>query len=675
MVEKERLNELFLELVFSVSSDKDELSIVQKSMPLYLRKLNCFVAIVLKKNESDFEEIHTIPYAAKKSKDWQSLILHFTQAKECKNTPCNLNITNGSYHYGFRLKNYGILILGRKKPFTGTITNELRPIINHLGEALTQAEEREKKKQAELQRIILLDELKNSQSELLKVIDEYKKSQEALSYSEAQLRTLFQTLPDLVWLKDTDGLYISCNKSFENFCGLNEEELIGKTDYDIVDRDLAELFIENDQKAIALGRSVSNEEEVTFASDGHKAILDTIKTPMYNNKGELIGVLGIGHDITALKESEKALRNSEEKYKFITQSSMDIIFVIDKFGNQLFFNDALLPVLGYTSDELVGKSFTNYVPKSEWKNLYKTLSQVFNNKEIKSFNTKIRHKNGHLVDVEINGKLVLQGNKKVGQGTIRDISKRIKAEQEIKQKNDLLIKTNAEKDKFFSIISHDLRSPFNSFLGLSKIMVEELPTLSEKQIKIIASSMLNSATKLYGFLENLLQWATAKQGRIPFKPEFYDLQELISESMLMNLDAARDKEIKISFQIPLELKVYADKNIFMSIIRNLVSNAIKFTPKGGKITIASKTIKENAIKICISDNGIGMDKKIIENLFQLGIPTNREGTAGEPSAGLGLLVCKEFIEMHGGKIWAESTIHNILKENGSIFNITFPNKK
>lgn len=674
MVEKERLNELFLELVFSVSSDKDELSIVQKSIPLYLRKLNCFVAIVLKRNESDFEEIHTIPYAAKKSKDWQSLILHFTQAKECKNAPCNLNFTNGSYYYGFRLKNYGILILGRKKPFTGTITNELRPIIDHLGEALTQAEEREKKKQAELQRIHLLDKLNKSQSELLKAIEEYKISQEALSYSEAQLRTLIQTLPDLVWLKDIDGFYISCNKSFENFCGLKEDELIGKTDYDIVDRDLAKLFIENDRKAIALGRSTSNEEEITFASDGHNATLDTIKTPMYNNKGKLIGVLGIGHDITAFKETERALRNSEEKYKIITQSSMDIIFVLDKYGNQLFFNDAVFPVLGYTSDELVGKSFTNYVPKSEWKNFYKALGQVFNNKEIKNFNTKIRHKKGHLVDVEINGKLVYQDNKKVGQGTIRDISKRIKAEQEIQLKNELLIKTNAEKDKFFSIVSHDLRSPFNSFLGLSKIMVEELPTLSEKQIKIIASSMLNSATKLYGFLENLLQWATAKQGRIPFKPEFHNLQELINESMLMNLDAAQDKKIKIIFQIPLELKVYADKNIFMSIIRNLVSNAIKFTPKGGKITIASKTIKDNAIKIWISDNGIGMDKKIIENLFQLGIPTNREGTAGEASAGLGLLVCKEFVEMHGGEIWAESNIHNLLKEKGSVFNITFPNK-
>jgi two-component system, cell cycle sensor histidine kinase and response regulator CckA len=154
-------------------------------------------------------------------------------------------------------------------------------------------------------------------------ISERKKVEQALRVNEGHLRTLVQTIPDLVWLKDKNGVYLSCNPIFERFFGAREADIIGKTDYDFVDRDLADFFVEQDRKAIAAGKPTTNEEWIIFADDGHRALLETIKTPMYDGRGTLIGVLGIGRDITGRKRAEDALQESEEKVRKKLQAILE----------------------------------------------------------------------------------------------------------------------------------------------------------------------------------------------------------------------------------------------------------------------------------------------------------------------------------------------------------------
>ena len=245
---------------------------------------------------------------------------------------------------------------------------------------------------------------------------------------------------------------------------------------------------------------------------------------------------------------------------------------------------------------------------------------------------------------------------------------RIEAEEEIKHQNEELQKLIASKDKFFSIIAHDLRSPFNGFLGLTQIMAEELPSLTMSEIQKIAMGLRDSATNLFRLLENLLSWSRMQQGLIQFNPKVVLLLRVVEESVEMLQDVAIHKGIELTYNIPDDLSVFADSNLMQTVIRNLVSNAIKFTATGGSVKVSAEVNQAGEIVISIQDTGIGISPSMVGELFQLDSKAGRKGTAGEPSSGLGLLLCKEFVGMHGGTIWVKSE-----DGKGSVFTLTIPN--
>lgn len=239
--------------------------------------------------------------------------------------------------------------------------------------------------------------------------------------------------------------------------------------------------------------------------------------------------------------------------------------------------------------------------------------------------------------------------------------------ENLEETNNELTSINATKDKFFSIIAHDLRSPFNSFLGFTEIMAEELSSLTMDEIQNIAESMRDSASNLFRLLENLLQWARIQQGLFSYKLKMVELLPIVDESIRLMMESAKNKEIETTNDIPNDLVVYADSNVLQMVIRNLLSNAVKFTKKGGKISLSAKTNDNNYVEISIKDTGIGMSNVLVDNLFRIDVSTNRAGTEGEPSTGLGLILCKDFIENQGGKFWVES------KEGlGSVFYFSLP---
>jgi signal transduction histidine kinase len=253
----------------------------------------------------------------------------------------------------------------------------------------------------------------------------------------------------------------------------------------------------------------------------------------------------------------------------------------------------------------------------------------------------------------------------------QDITFRKKAEEDIKIKNIELAELNASKDKFFSIIAHDLRSPFNGFLGLTKLMAEETKDFTLRELQDLSQKMQNSANNLYKLLENLLEWSRIQRGHTEFKPVKTKLGNIIRQCIEIESEYAKNKNIELIYNNSKSFEANIDIPMMETVLRNLVSNSIKFTERGGKVEIGMYMMPEgvepSAICIYVKDNGIGMEKNRLEKLFKLDQNVTRPGTEKEHSTGLGLLLCKEFITKHGGKIWAESE-----ENKGSTFYFTLP---
>jgi len=264
-----------------------------------------------------------------------------------------------------------------------------------------------------------------------------------------------------------------------------------------------------------------------------------------------------------------------------------------------------------------------------------------------------------------NGKLVKELNTtNVAQEL--DITKLKRAEQEIKLKNEQLEKLLAEKDKFFSIIAHDLRGPFTGFLGFTDILKSDINSMSKEALQETANQMFSSASSLLRMLTNLLEWSMSQRDLTNFKPEKISLKEITNESLQIFYDVAKNKGIALRETIEEDVFVLADKAMLNTVIRNLISNAVKFTNNGGVILVTVKISADKAV-VYVADNGIGMDEELVSNLFRIDKKTGRMGTGNEPSTGLGLLLCKEFVEKHEGKI-------SVLSEEnkGSVFSFGLP---
>lgn len=234
------------------------------------------------------------------------------------------------------------------------------------------------------------------------------------------------------------------------------------------------------------------------------------------------------------------------------------------------------------------------------------------------------------------------------------------------EKNKEISNINSQKDKFFSIIAHDLRGPFNGFLGMTELLATDYDDMDKEEIEFAAVNMRDSANNLKRLLDNLLEWSRMEQGLIPFSPQENNFDNSIKECLQALKATADKKEITIETNVPQNLHVFADHNILQTILRNILSNALKFTPRNGTVKIEAQQDSKNTT-ISIADTGIGMDAKMIKNIFQSDVKTNRLGTENEPSTGLGMILCKEFIEKHNGKIWIESEV-----DKGSMFYLTFP---
>ena len=390
------------------------------------------------------------------------------------------------------------------------------------------------------------------------------------------------------------------------------------------------------------------------------------------------------------------LRQSEERYRHIVDSATDIIYRTDAKGNYTYFNPTAVRMLQYSNVELSGTNFLDIVRPDFHSRVKRFFNVQFARKTVESYiEAPVVAKDGTELWFGQNSQLIFDGDSIVGmQAVARDITARKHAEDQLQtyldelhksqnllrerasellMLNDQLTKSeqelrelNASKDKFFSIISHDLKSPFNSLLGFSEVLATDFDSLSVDEVKQMNVQMHNAASRLFALLENLLHWSRIQTGRMERQPTKFDIYALVEQAVALLSGNAARKEIELIVRVAGATQVYADQNMMHSVVQNLISNAIKFTPRKGTITITGRML-DRFIELSVHDTGVGIPESGLKSLFRIDKTYTTSGTEKEKGTGLGLILCKDLIEKNEGTLAVESVVGA-----GTTFTFTIP---
>jgi signal transduction histidine kinase len=241
------------------------------------------------------------------------------------------------------------------------------------------------------------------------------------------------------------------------------------------------------------------------------------------------------------------------------------------------------------------------------------------------------------------------------------------AHDELKEKNAQLAELNASKDKFFSIIAHDLRGSFGTLLGFAQLVTENIDDYSKERIKTFVGRVRSSAERLYALLENLLTWSRIQRGIMKGAPRDINLFVMVRDNLQLALDKAEQKQIRLQNSVPEDCRVYADMSMVDTVLRNLISNALKFTPMDGRIDVAAGPYNERMMAISVTDTGVGIPEEQLPELLRIDTQYKTSGTEGEQGSGLGLILCKELVEHNQGQLWVTSQAGE-----GTTFTFTLP---
>jgi len=492
----------------------------------------------------------------------------------------------------------------------------------------------------------------------------------AVKLSEEKFSKVFYLNPSACGISSLDDRkYYEVNQSFCNLFGFDKKEVIGKT--------ASELGIMSDEVIRAIMNNADPLGNVTNAMTDLKAMNGEIKHVLLSSENIYVQDqkfrFTVVNDITEIKRMENAFRNSIRKFEAIIAASPDGIGMASLDGKIQLVSNKLALMHGYSIEEIdekIGASLLEFIDPSDHALLLENIQRLYSGEiDIKNTEYLAVKKDKSLFYIDLNTTVLRDSNGKPESLLFieRDVTERKKIEQEMIRKNEALATAIAEKDRFFSIIAHDLRSPLSGFLGLTEIMATESPNFSTEEIQNFVVSMRNSATNLSQLIENLLKWSLMEQGLIHFHPKKMLLLSVGKQILSLLNGQAQNKHIELICTISGDIAVFADSDMLQTVMRNIVSNALKFTPRNGTVRLSAQVNLDDQVEILVTDTGVGMDKNLMDNLFKLDALTRRQGTDGENSTGLGLIICKDFIEKHSGTIWVESEVGV-----GSTFHFTIP---
>ncbi len=391
--------------------------------------------------------------------------------------------------------------------------------------------------------------------------------------------------------------------------------------------------------------------------------------PLINEHNEIMGYQGINIDITERKLAEKELEESETLLSKAQEIAKIGSWEMDGITKKIVWSEQMYDLLEVsTSQEPTFELYYSRVHPDDLPHVQGVGKRVLKDNEAARAEYRLLTPSKTIKYVATEGRQFLDEKNNIIKvtGFVQDITERKQAEEKLEQFSHQLKELNATKDQLFSIIAHDLKSPFNILLGFSEILSENIRTYSIEESERIIAIINSTSKRTLTLLENLLTWAKTQTGQIDFKPGKQSLKPIIQAIVEFLNSSASIKKITLNSSVSDDIVAYADPNMLKTVLRNLISNAIKFTNSGGKIDIYSVS-DQNQIEITVSDTGVGMNEETRNKLFRIDTKFTTTGTADERGSGLGLTLCKEFVEKHGGKIWIEGEVGK-----GSRFIFTLP---
>lgn len=483
-------------------------------------------------------------------------------------------------------------------------------------------------------------------------ITEREKAEILLKESEAKFKSIIENSSNMFYIHDTDNqiTYIS-PQSIELLECTPEEALIKWTDF-VTDNPINERGIKITEKTIKTGQPQPPYELELKTATGKMKRVEVRENPIVEN-GKTVAIVGALIDITDRKKAEIDLIDSEKKYRSLFEYSKNAIVVTNIDGEVIDYNESAREMFKIPIDKMKNKHFTMnfYIDLADRE---KYMNEIIKNGYITNFETRWRRWDGEIIYTIGSGTLVkTEGKKPFLINTLFDITEIKNSQQQLIKQSKELKEANATKDKFFSIIAHDLKGPLGTITGYSGLVKSRIKHYNTAKLENFIKLIHSSATQTLNLLDNLLEWAKGQQGKLSLNYEQLNLYEILLD-IIQEIDTfANKKNISIVVNSPVDCFVYADKNAMMSTYRNLIMNAIKFSYRDSQVKISIVKNKEN-IKSSITDFGIGIADEKIAYIFHSENKKSSKGTENESGSGLGLQLCQEFVLKHEGKIWVES---------------------
>lgn len=495
-------------------------------------------------------------------------------------------------------------------------------------------------------------------------ISDRKTMEHSLRASEEKWKMLVNTIPDQIVLFDAQNRLTFINHLPE---GKLMNELIGQTIASVYNPEIEKIFEAASRKA-GMSGSVECQEYAVQRTDEDNQYYESYFVPVIQGDKQT-STMVISHNITHRKLSDKALKDSEEQHRLLLETAMEGIIVTQgvRFS---YFNPRMTDLTGYSPEELAEIEFVNLIHPDDRELVLRNYGRRIRGEVTeKSYVFRLLRKDGQCRWVEITGIRIQWKGEPASLSFINDIHDHKLALEALRGSEARLKELNATKDKFFSIIAHDLKSPFNNIVVLSNLLVEQVQSNDKENIEEYAGLISSSTQQAMSLLVNLLDWSRSQTGRLVCTPEYIDLVSVVNETEALLSESLRQKSIVLKKELPRTLLAHADKVMISTVLRNLVSNAIKFTRPNGQIIISSRKT-ETELSISVIDNGVGMNEETLGKLFRIEESISTKGTDNERGTGLGLILCREFIEKHNGSIRAESE-----PGMGSVFTFTIPGFK